>query len=127
MPSIVWIDEKWYDRDAAVVSVFDHGLLYGDGVFEGIRAYSGRIFRLDGHLDRLYGSAKAIWLEIPVARDVMARMGEEGVPRSGIKESYIRLGGTRGVGGLGLGPRKCAEPAGFCYFVTIQLWPQGRD
>ncbi len=74
MPSIVWIDGTWFDRNKAVVSVFDHGLLYGDGVFEGIRAYGGRVFRLDAHLDRLYASAKAIWLEIPVARDAMARM-----------------------------------------------------
>ncbi|HYU08785.1 MAG TPA: aminotransferase class IV, partial [Gemmatimonadales bacterium] len=96
MPSIVWIDGTWYDRGTAVVSVFDHGLLYGDGVFEGIRAYGGRVFRLDAHLDRLYGSAKAIWLEIPMAKDAMARMVEEGVAKSGIKDSYIRLVVTRG-------------------------------
>ena len=66
MPSVVWIDGTWYDRASAVVSVFDHGLLYGDGVFEGIRSYGGRVFRLDAHLDRLYSSAKAIWLEIPM-------------------------------------------------------------
>jgi len=98
MPSIVWIDGTWYDRGSAVVSVFDHGLLYGDGVFEGIRAYGGRVFRLDAHLDRLYASAKAIWLEIPVPREAMARMVEEGVTKSGIKDNYIRLVVTRGVG-----------------------------
>ena len=65
MPSIVWVDGKWHDRATAVVSVFDHGLLYGDGVFEGIRAYGGRVFRLAEHLDRLYASAKAIWLDVP--------------------------------------------------------------
>src|SRR5438477_5949860 len=126
MPSIVWIDGTWYDRGSAVVSVFDHGLLYGDGVFEGIRAYGGRVFRLDAHLDRLYGSAKAIWLDIPITREVMARMVEEGVQRSGIKESYIRLVITRGVGDLGLDPRKCPKPTVFCIFDTIQLWPQDR-
>src|SRR5919197_4098909 len=126
MPVTVWLDGKWYDRDAAVVSVFDHGLLYGDGVFEGIRAYGGRIFRLEAHLDRLYGSAKAIWLEIPISRDAMARMVEDGVQRSGIKESYIRLVVTRGVGDLGLDPRKCAKPTVFCIFDTIKLWPQDR-
>src|SRR5437879_7895299 len=90
MPSLVWIDGNWYDRGAAVVSVFDHGLLYGDGVFEGIRSYGGRVFRLDAHLDRLYGSATAIWLDIPITREVMARMVEEGADRSGIKDHCIR-------------------------------------
>jgi len=126
MPSIVWIDGTWHDRGSAVVSVFDHGLLYGDGVFEGIRAYGGRVFRLDAHLDRLYASAKAIWLEIPVTRDAMARMVEEGVTKSGIKDNYIRLVVTRGVGDLGLDPRKCAKPTVFCIFDTIKLWPQDR-
>ncbi|HEV2672448.1 MAG TPA: branched-chain-amino-acid transaminase, partial [Gemmatimonadales bacterium] len=114
------------DRGAAVVSVFDHGLLYGDGVFEGIRSYGGRVFRLDAHLDRLYGSAKAIWLEIPVAKEAVGRMVEEGVAKSGLKDSYIRLVVTRGVGDLGLDPRKCAKPTVFCIFDKIQLWPQDR-
>src|SRR5881296_3428254 len=126
MPSIVWIDGTWYDRGSAVVSVFDHGLLYGDGVFEGIRAYGGRVFRLDAHLDRLYASAKAIWLEVPMAKDAMGRMVEEGVAKSGIKDSYIRLVVTRGVGDLGLDPRKCPKPTIFCIFDTIKLWPQDR-
>lgn len=122
----VWIDGKWYDRASATVSVYDHGLLYGDGVFEGIRAYGGRVFRLAAHLDRLYASAKAIWLEIPMARDAMARMVEDGVKRSGHADSYIRLVVTRGVGDLGLDPRKCAKPTVFCIFDTIKLWPQDR-
>ncbi len=126
MSSLVWVDGKWYDRGAAVVSVFDHGLLYGDGVFEGIRSYGGRVFRLDAHLDRLYGSAKAIWLEIPMAKDAMGRMVEEGVAKSGLKDTYIRLVVTRGVGDLGLDPRKCAKPTIFCIFDKIQLWPQDR-
>lgn len=126
MPSIVWIDGTWYDRGTAVVSVFDHGLLYGDGVFEGIRAYGGRVFRLDAHIDRLYASAKAIWLDIPMAKEAMGRMVEEGVAKSGIKDNYIRLVVTRGVGDLGLDPRKCAKPTIFCIFDTIKLWPQDR-
>src|SRR2546421_7629760 len=126
MPSLVWIDGKWYGLDPAVVSVFDHGLLYGDGVFEGIRCYGGRVFRLEAHVDRLYASAKAIWLEIPMAKDVMGRMVEEGVAKSGIKDNYIRLVVTRGVGDLGLDPRKCAKPTIFCIFDTIKLWPQDR-
>src|SRR6266403_2902142 len=127
MPSMVWIDGTWHDRGSAVVSVWDHGLLYGDGVFEGIRAYGGRVFRLDAHLDRLYASAKAIWLEIPMAKDAMGRMVEEGVAKSGIKDNYIRLVVTRGVGDLGLDPRKCPKPTVFCIFDTIKLWPQDRD
>src|SRR5437660_11948002 len=103
MPSIVWIDGTWYDRGSAVVSVFDHGLLYGDGVFEGIRASGGRVFRLDAHLDRLYASAKAIWLEIPIAKDVMGRMVAEGVAKSVIKDNYIRQVVKRRVGDLGRG------------------------
>ncbi len=126
MPSMVWIDGTWHDRGSAVVSVWDHGLLYGDGVFEGIRAYGGRVFRLDAHLDRLYASAKAIWLEIPMAKDAMGRMVEEGVAKSGIKDNYIRLVVTRGVGDLGLDPRKCPKPTVFCIFDTIKLWPQDR-
>ena len=123
MPPIVWVDGKWYDRESAVVSVFDHGLLYGDGVFEGIRAYGGRIFRLARHLDRLYASAKAIWLDIPMERSDMARMVEEAVAKSTIKEAYIRVVVTRGKGDLGLDPRKCARPTVFCIVDTIRLWP----
>jgi len=126
MPSLVWVDGKWHDRGAAVVSVFDHGLLYGDGVFEGIRSYGGRVFRLEEHLTRLYGSAKAIWLDIPMTKEAMGRMVEEGVAKSELKDSYIRLVVTRGVGDLGLDPRKCAKPTIFCIFDKIQLWPQDR-
>src|SRR5438445_6886521 len=102
MPSVVWIDGTWYDRASAVVSVFDHGLLYGDGVFEGIRSYGGRIFRLDGHLDRLYASAKGIWLDIPYTKPEMHRIVTEALDKSEMDDSYIRLIVTRGVGDLGL-------------------------
>ena len=120
----IWIDGKFYDRDTAVISVFDHGLLYGDGVFEGIRAYAGRIFRLDAHLDRLYGSAKGICLDIPLARPEMAAMVTAAFGKSGMRDAYLRLVVTRGVGDLGLDPRKCPKPSVICIVDTIRLWPQ---
>ncbi len=126
MPSTVWIDGKWHDRATGVVSVYDHGLLYGDGVFEGIRSYGGRIFRLAAHLDRLYASAKAIWLEIPMPKAELGRVVEEGLVKSGIKDAYIRLVVTRGVGDLGLDPRKCAKPSIICITDTIALWSPER-
>src|SRR6266568_8911162 len=107
-----------------MVSVFDHGLLYGDGVFEGIRAYNGRIFRLDRHLERLYGSAKGIWLDVPLPPAELGRVVEDTVGKSGIKDAYIRLVVTRGVGDLGLDPRKCSKPTVICIVDTIKLWPQ---
>ena len=120
----IWLDGTWHDRDTAMISVYDHGLLYGDGVFEGIRIYGGRIFRLHEHLDRLYDSAHAIWLTIPMSKDQMAAATEEGVRRSGIKEGYIRHVVTRGVGDLGLDPRKCANPSVIIITDTIKLWPE---
>jgi branched-chain amino acid aminotransferase len=120
----IWLDGKWYDRETAAVSVYDHGLLYGDGVFEGVRIYGGRIFRLAEHLDRLYDSAHAIWLTIPISKEEMAAVTEEGVRRSGIKEGYIRHIVTRGVGDLGLDPRKCGKPPIIIITDTIRLWPE---
>ena len=120
----IWIDGKYYDRDTAVVSVFDHGLLYGDGVFEGIRAYAGRIFRLDAHIDRLFGSAKGICLEIPLAKPDMATMVAAAFAKSAMRDAYLRLVVTRGVGDLGLDPRKCPKPSIICIVDTIRLWPQ---
>ena len=126
MPATVWIDGKWFDRATGMVSVYDHGLLYGDGVFEGIRSYGGRIFRLGAHLDRLYGSAKAIWLDIPMPKAELGRVVEEGMVKSGIRDAYIRLVVTRGVGDLGLDPRKCAKPSIICITDTIALWSPER-
>jgi branched-chain amino acid aminotransferase len=120
----IWLDGKWCDRSTAVVSVYDHGLLYGDGVFEGIRVYGGKIFRLAEHLDRLYDSAKAIWLTIPMPREELASITEEAVRRSGIAEAYIRHVITRGVGDLGLDPRKCPKPSVLIIVDTIKLWPE---
>jgi branched-chain amino acid aminotransferase len=107
-----------------MISVYDHGLLYGDGVFEGIRVYGGKIFRLAEHLERLYDSAKAIWLTIPMRRDELTVITEEAVRRSGIKEAYIRHVVTRGVGDLGLDPRKCPTPTVMIIVDTIKLWPE---
>jgi len=120
----VWLDGEWYDRETAVVSVYDHGLLYGDGVFEGIRVYGGKIFRLSEHLDRLYDSAHAIWLTIPMAKAELVAITEEAVRRSGIAEAYIRHIVTRGVGDLGLDPRKCPKPTVIIIVDTIKLWPE---
>ncbi len=121
---IVWLDGKWLDRETATVSVYDHGLLYGDGVFEGIRVYGGKIFKLSEHLDRLYDSAKAIWLTIPMPKDEMAAVTEEAVRRSGIAEAYIRHVITRGVGDLGLDPRKCPRASMIIIVDTIRLFPE---
>ena len=120
----IWLDGKWCDRSTAVVSVYDHGLLYGDGVFEGVRVYGGKIFRLSEHLERLYDSAKAIWLTIPIPREELASITEEAVRRSGISEAYIRHVVTRGVGDLGLDPRKCPKPSVLIIVDTIKLWPE---
>jgi branched-chain amino acid aminotransferase len=126
MPPIIWIDGTYYDRASAKVSVFDHGLLYGDGVFEGIRVYDRRVFRLAQHVERLYASAKGVWLEIPLAKAAVHRLVEEAVAKSELEQAYIRLVVTRGVGDLGLDPRKCAKPSIICIVDTIQLWPQER-
>jgi branched-chain amino acid aminotransferase len=120
----VWLDGKWSDRENATISVYDHGLLYGDGVFEGIRVYGGKIFKLSEHLDRLYDSAKAIWLTIPMPKEEMAAVTEEAVRRSGIAEAYIRHVITRGVGDLGLDPRTCPKPSIIIIVDTIRLFPE---
>jgi branched-chain amino acid aminotransferase len=108
---LVWIDGEWYDRARATISVYDHGLLDGDGVFEGTRVYGGKIFRLNEHLERLYDSAKAIWLTIPLDRDEMAALTEEAVRRSGIAEheaarAHRQLVRDGGEGGDRLLPRQ---------------------
>jgi branched-chain amino acid aminotransferase len=126
MAPTIWIDGQYYDKANAKISVFDHGLLYGDGVFEGIRVYNRRIFRAHQHLERLSASAKAAWLEIPMTMDAVARLMTEAVAKSGIDDAYIRLVVTRGVGDLGLDPRKCGTPSVICIVDNIQLWPADR-
>lgn len=126
MTTTIWLDGKWCDRETAKVSVFDHGLLYGDGIFEGIRVYNGKIFRLAEHLDRLYDSAKAIWLSIPIPQSELADIHVEAVRRSGLADAYIRTVVTRGVGDLGLDPRKCARPSVIVIVDSIALWPKEK-
>jgi len=107
--SLVYVDGEWLPKSLASVSVFDHGLLYGDGVFEGIRAYDGVIFRFKEHLDRLYSSAKSIRLQIPLPPEDMTSAVVGTLKRNGLKDAYIRLLVTRGVGDLGVDPRKCRK------------------
>lgn len=124
--SLIWINGQWHDRETATVSVYDHGLLYGDGVFEGMRVYGGRTFRLQEHLDRLYDSAHAIWITVPMAKEEMARVTAEGIARAKITEGYLRHVVTRGTGDLGLDPRSCARPTVFIIFDAIRIWPAER-
>ena len=107
---IIYLDGAYLPKEEAKISVFDHGLLYGDGVFEGIRAYNGRIFRLDEHLDRLYDSAKTIDLKVPIAKAEMGDAIREVLRRNDLRDAYIRPIVTRGIGDLGLDPRKCPKP-----------------
>jgi branched-chain amino acid aminotransferase len=120
----VYISGKLYDKADAKISVFDHGLLYGDGVFEGIRAYSGRVFRLKQHVDRLYDSATAIHLQIPMARAEMARAIEETLAYNKLVDAYIRAIVTRGAGSLGLDPRKTTDPQVIIITDKISLYPE---
>jgi branched-chain amino acid aminotransferase len=106
---VVYVDGQWFPKSNASISVYDHGLLYGDGVFEGIRAYKGVIFQFKEHLDRLYSSAKSIKLQIPLTPQEMTRAVVETLKRNGLKDAYIRLVVTRGVGDLGVDPRKCRK------------------
>lgn len=114
----VWIDGKIYDKADAKISVYDHGLLYGDGVFEGIRVYNGKVFELEAHLERFWASAKAIRLPVPVSRDQMQAAMDETVRASGFKDCYIRAVVTRGPGDLGIDPRKSPRP---CVFIIVDL------
>lgn len=120
----IYLNGKIVDERDAVVSVFDHGVLYGDGVFEGIRAYNGRVFRLDQHIRRLYDSAKAIKLAIPLAPPAMAEVVLATLRANRLRDGYIRLVVTRGKGDLGLDPRKCPVPTVFCIAASIQLYPE---
>ncbi|OGR82263.1 MAG: branched-chain-amino-acid transaminase [Elusimicrobia bacterium RIFCSPLOWO2_01_FULL_64_13] len=121
--SLIYIDGKLVDREHARISVFDHGLLYGDGVFEGIRAYGGRVFRLDEHLRRLYHSARAITLFIPITMDEMRRAVLRTLRHNKLTDAYIRLIVTRGIGDLGLDPRKCPKPCVIIIAGRITLYP----
>lgn len=120
----VYLNGKFVDRAKAVVSVFDHGLLYGDGVFEGIRAYKRLIFKLREHVDRLFESAHTIMLKIPMSRSEMVDVVRSSVTVNKLSDAYIRLIVTRGVGDLGLDPRKCAQPSVIAIADRIELYPK---
>ena len=120
---LVYIDGEYLPQEEAKISVFDHGLLYGDGVFEGIRSYKGRVFKLDGHLQRLYDSAKAIMLRIPISIEDMEEAVLETLRRNQLHDAYIRLVVTRGVGDLGLDPDKCPVPTIIIITDKITLYP----
>jgi len=117
----IYIDGKYYPKSQAKVSVFDHGLLYGDGVFEGIRAYDGVVFKLKEHVDRLYSSAHMIMLPIALNKEEMIKIVVDTLRKNGLKDAYIRLVVTRGVGDLGLDPRKCLQSTVFVIADTIAL------
>ena len=119
----VYVSGKLYDKEDAKISVYDHGLLYGDGVFEGIRSYGGKVFRLQQHLDRLWDSAKAIWLSIPMSKDEMGKAIEETLKINGIQDGYIRVVVTRGGGTLGLDPNRCSDPQVIIITDRIALYP----
>jgi len=120
----IWLDDKLVDKEDAKISVFDHGLLYGDGVFEGIRVYDGRVFELDAHIKRLYESAKAIRLTITMSKSELISAVEQTVEANSITDGYIRLGITRGVGTLGLNPFICENSRIFIIADKIQLYPE---
>ena len=119
----IFIDGKYLNERDAKISVFDHGLLYGDGVFEGIRAYNGRVFKLKEHIDRLFYSAKAILLEIPMTHAEMMKATVETIRVNKLRDCYVRLVVTRGVGNLGLNPRSCKTPTVFIIAGKIQVYP----
>ncbi len=120
----VYIDGKFYPKAEAKVSVFDHGYLYGDGIFEGIRLYQGCVFRLEEHLERLEMSAKAICLQLPWTRQEISDIVCESCRRNQLSDGYIRLVISRGVGDLGLSPKNCPKPSIVCIADSIKLYPE---
>jgi branched-chain amino acid aminotransferase len=118
----IYIDGKFYSEANAKVSVFDHGLLYGDGIFEGIRFYNSRVFRLEQHLERLWNSARSICLDIPMTRQEMTEALLETIRQNHLRDGYIRLVVTRGVGNLGLNPEQCKNPSVIIIVATIALY-----
>jgi branched-chain amino acid aminotransferase len=122
--STIYLDGDFVPEAEAKVSVFDHGLLYGDGIFEGIRFYNGRVFRLEEHHDRLWDSARSICLEIPMSKEEMTEALLETIRRNGLRDGYIRQIVTRGVGNLGLNPTQCKRPTVIIIAATIALYPE---
>ena len=124
MARIIFMNDRLVPEDEARVSVFDHGLLYGDGVFEGLRSYSGKVFRLDAHLDRLWASARAICLEIPLSKAAVAKAVNETLAANKLSDGYVRLVVTRGAGSLGLDPNRTQNPQVIVIADTISLYPR---
>src|SRR6202171_5002733 len=120
--SMIFIDGKFYSQANAKISVFDHGLLYGDGIFEGIRFYNGRVFRLEEHIDRLWDSARSICLEIPMSKTEMTEALLETIRQNDLRDGYIRQIVTRGVGNLGLNPTQCKRPSVIIIAATVALY-----
>ncbi|MBE6011259.1 branched-chain-amino-acid transaminase [Anaeropeptidivorans aminofermentans] len=120
--SLIYLDGEFVKESEAKVSVFDHGLLYGDGFFEGIRVYNSRVFKLQEHVDRAFAAAKAIMLNLPMTKEEMAEIILESCRKNNLKDGYIRLVVTRGKGNLGLNPRSCPKPSIICIAANIQLF-----
>jgi len=120
----IYIDGEFFDQAEAKVSVFDHGLLYGDGVFEGIRFYNGRVFRMEAHMERLWESARSICLEIPISREEMDEALLETIRQNDLRDGYVRLIVTRGVGNLGLNPVQCKRPSIIIIATTVALYSE---
>jgi branched-chain amino acid aminotransferase len=119
----IYIDGTWYPKEEAKISVFDHGLLYGDGVFEGMRSYGGKVFRMQAHLDRLYESARAIHLTIPMTMEEIEAAVNKTLEMNGLSDGYVRLIVTRGVGNLGLDPYLCPKASVIVIADKISLYP----
>ena len=124
MARIVFMNDRLVPEDEARVSVFDHGLLYGDGVFEGLRSYAGRVFRLEAHIDRLFASARAICLEIPLPKEAVAKAVNDTLAANKLADGYVRLVVTRGAGSLGLDPNRTKNPQVIVIADTISLYPR---
>ena len=120
---LIWLDGKLVPRGEAKISVYDHGLLYGDGVFEGIRQYNGRVFEKEAHLKRLYESAQAIRLKIPYTLEQLSAALDETIATNKLRDCYIRLVVTRGIGYLGISPKNCETPSVFIITDSIQMYP----
>jgi branched-chain amino acid aminotransferase len=120
----IYIDGNFYDQAEAKISVFDHGLLYGDGVFEGIRFYNDRVFRLDEHIDRLWDSARAVAIDVPMSKSELIAATLETIRQNDLHDGYIRLIVTRGIGSLGLSPESCRRPSIIIIAATIALYPE---
>jgi branched-chain amino acid aminotransferase len=124
MGTVIYVNGRFVAKEEATVSVYDHGFLYGDGVFEGIRVYHGRIFKLDAHVDRLFESAHTLGIQVPLSRAEMTEAILETVRRTGLRDAYIRPVVSRGPGDLGIDPRKCPRPNVIVIVDSIQLYPE---